>query len=60
MGLIDFVRYSIDLTLFPEKFYHHILWKEEVVDTPLEIHYILREFRLAILEDYPSFLQALL
>jgi hypothetical protein len=60
MSLIDFVRHSIDLRLFPEKFYHDIVWKEQHVETPLEIHYILREFRLVILEDYPGFLFKLL
>jgi hypothetical protein len=54
------IQRSIDLCLFPEKFKHDIVWKEQIVEKPIYIPYILKEFRLLILEDYPNFLLKLL
>ena len=59
-SIFDLVQRSIDLRLFPEKFKHDIVWKEQTQEKPIEIPYILREFRLIILEDYPGFLLKLL
>jgi len=48
-SIFDLVQRSIDLRLFPEKFKHDIVWKEQTQEKPIEIPYILREFRLIIL-----------
>ena len=59
-SVFDLIKKSIDLHLFPQKFKHDIVWKEQVIEKPIYIPYILRQFRLLILEDYPKFLLTLL
>lgn len=36
------------------------MWKEQIIEKPIYIPYILREFRLIILEDYQQFLLTLI
>ena len=61
LSLEGLVQKHIDLRLFPEKYHHQIKWKKQKEEIRIEkLSYVLQEFRLVILEDYPGFLKRVL